>query len=195
MTPPPLPDDDGDEEEEEAAGAGEGVLRVGDKVFGHYQDGHWYSAEIVELFGDKFVVAWDDGDTEDTLKLREDLRIQRKIQRKQRTPRRTYHTQPPQPQPQPPPAQQRQTPTESRDARASPDAHEKARAKNKRPSTCPAVCAECGKEFRSHDGLKHHLMSHTGTNAAPFPSTLRDQKHTTPLRLRAACARHVLPCV
>eukprot|EP00961_Rhodomonas_salina_P127176 1714598-Rhodomonas_salina.1 len=49
-------------------------IKVGDSVLGHFHDGCWYGASIVELRGDQFVVCWDDGDEEDTIKTRDQIR-------------------------------------------------------------------------------------------------------------------------
>ena len=43
-------------------------LKAGDKVVGRYKDGNWYHAIVGRKEGDSYVLIWDDGDKDDTLK-------------------------------------------------------------------------------------------------------------------------------
>lgn len=68
---------------EQGAGEGgagekdEGGLQVGDVVQGRYKDGQWYTATVREkLLNNRFVLAWADGDTQDTVKPARDLELQ-----------------------------------------------------------------------------------------------------------------------
>ena len=51
------------------------AFQVGDRVWGLYRNGRWYPATIAEARGDgRFVLSWDDGDTQDRVKEPADIR-------------------------------------------------------------------------------------------------------------------------
>jgi len=52
---------------------GVGNFHVGSRVEGCYKNGLWYEAKIVGTVGKKFILAWSDGDGEDTIKSRDEL--------------------------------------------------------------------------------------------------------------------------
>ena len=66
--------DESDEHGDTALGEpGVGNFHVGSRVEGLYKNGQWYEAKIVGTLGKKFILAWSDGDGEDTIKSRDEL--------------------------------------------------------------------------------------------------------------------------
>ena len=52
-----------------------GEFSVGDRVKGLYKNGQWYLARVAEANGETYLVDWDDGDSQDRVKRRDQLQL------------------------------------------------------------------------------------------------------------------------